>query len=958
MKRLSKANVFVRHLSGRSSTSNVENGAINGYSSSSYSTSNFGLHAISQKNFDSDELDYFEQQKSQRVKTGNHFKIGQQQSTYSDGSSSSGIGGMLHLNSSTSTTTITNDSSRYGDGANSQQQHSSSSSSSLFSLRSPPMAQRTKQTIKTTSMDSDGLSSNSLLLDLNRVVRVFNMDKFKEILERESQLARPNHLLLRNMCITVVSFVLDDRKLLNLPSWIMVINMVAMDLLIQRIGLPTQNEHYHKKQTPALIRQHQLLLSANKKGDNDAQAYHGRNYRPDAASNGDFFAFRRRQQAHYRRELSRTEYGGPPPPAMGRDWSSWSPPPPDDYDDNDYPYRNSNNGNDHHHHHHQMDYRRRGLLAPNQKQHLFKCSTLNDTDANYVDCSNNTDDYYKIDEDASPSLEYLDERVGNSNDASKKSISKCDSNFQLMPRRPTVAGQQQKDNSNKELSSSSGDDDGANAPTRTNHQSQRSMFLSGTKLLVDASNGSSSSGFNSNYSLQNDNQISSPDVRTKATDNNQNSTTGSSVTSNSNSSFSATANEPEVVGSQMKPAVNLANNRLARGERPPKLPHGISSPTAAAAAAAASLVSDPIPIPAPPTSAGGLPSGKANLILVSPTGLSPPLPKKYDRNKTHSTFLGGNKSNSSNGGLNHDTQSGSTSSSTKSDDSLEARDIKPGRVLPAGIPAHAQLAPPATQRHILRYLMSAVTRHSNHHHHNQHKQQLNQQQLRAKGLLGRNSNINNVQQQQQSRSFLPNNGTQAATVLANRLYRPLPVLPNQAGVGYRIMPSSQKPFNSNQHPQKISSDESLYYSGLQARVPKHNNLVGPHHSSQKLSLAPSSSDAKIDPANTKTTSAKTKMQLTGYQYPITKSAIDSILSDFKLEKPNNGFTYAQHYREQQQQQLKTNKSITTTTNDGLPVKPKRTKQTLSSLTNLKLLSSSASALVQNGFRSKKTSQQV
>lgn len=220
---------------------------------------------------------------------------------------------------------------------------------------------------------------------------------------------------------------------------------------------------------------------------------------------------------------------------------------------------------------------------------------------------------------------------------------------------------------------------------------------------------------------------------------------------------------------------------------------------------------------------------------------------------------------------------------------------KLAKTLPTGIPPHAQLAPPATQRHILRYLMSAVARGG-------------PQQIKAS-----QQQKTRVANKKQLASAQPLSSFKSAQ--NSRLHRPLPVLPGQRPLGV----------SQQQHKNLLNcSDESLYYSGLQARVPKQHFHQQEQYQQHKRPLGPYLAG--------------------GYQYPITKSAINAILTDFNLQS-HNQFNYMQHYREQanvHQSQLK----------------QKRRQEQPLSLANLKLLSSnlssSASALVQNGFRSKRT----
>ncbi|KAG9508554.1 hypothetical protein GZH46_02946, partial [Fragariocoptes setiger] len=74
-------------------------------------------------------------------------------------------------------------------------------------------------------------------LNLDEPVKLFDMKAFQKSLAHE--LRRPSYInrrRLKNECISIVSFVVDDRKLLNLPSWVMIINIVALDLLRSKLG--------------------------------------------------------------------------------------------------------------------------------------------------------------------------------------------------------------------------------------------------------------------------------------------------------------------------------------------------------------------------------------------------------------------------------------------------------------------------------------------------------------------------------------------------------------------------------------------------------------------------------------------------------------------------------------------------------------------------------------------------
>lgn len=125
-----------------------------------------------------------------------------------------------------------------------QQQHNlATNSRSMSSSSSPSSAQRL-------NISSKHNSSNSKLVDVlhesrgfsatnlqyNLPFKLFDMTKFKAQLANESQFAVPNLNKLLSECISIVSFASSDCNILNLPSWLMIINIVAMDLLHSTLG--------------------------------------------------------------------------------------------------------------------------------------------------------------------------------------------------------------------------------------------------------------------------------------------------------------------------------------------------------------------------------------------------------------------------------------------------------------------------------------------------------------------------------------------------------------------------------------------------------------------------------------------------------------------------------------------------------------------------------------------------
>ena len=82
----------------------------------------------------------------------------------------------------------------------------------------------------TTSVSNEIIRNNGLL-EFNKAVRLFDMKKFQQNMNRELRRAYPDRRKLENQCICCISFVKDASDMLDLPVWVMVINIVAMDML-------------------------------------------------------------------------------------------------------------------------------------------------------------------------------------------------------------------------------------------------------------------------------------------------------------------------------------------------------------------------------------------------------------------------------------------------------------------------------------------------------------------------------------------------------------------------------------------------------------------------------------------------------------------------------------------------------------------------------------------------------
>ena len=68
-------------------------------------------------------------------------------------------------------------------------------------------------------------------LEFEKSVKLFDMKKFQSGLNKELRSDYPDRRRLENQCVNVIAFVKDATDVLDLPVWIMVINIVALDML-------------------------------------------------------------------------------------------------------------------------------------------------------------------------------------------------------------------------------------------------------------------------------------------------------------------------------------------------------------------------------------------------------------------------------------------------------------------------------------------------------------------------------------------------------------------------------------------------------------------------------------------------------------------------------------------------------------------------------------------------------
>ena len=123
---------------------------------------------------------------------------------------------------------------------------SSSSNSSCSNNNSSTAINKnlTSSSIDHLSDRTSSSSDSSLCLDLiksngrlesDKVVKMFDMSRFSQNVERELRTAYPDRRKLERQCISIIAFGRDALDILNLPSFVMIINIVAIDMLKTRV---------------------------------------------------------------------------------------------------------------------------------------------------------------------------------------------------------------------------------------------------------------------------------------------------------------------------------------------------------------------------------------------------------------------------------------------------------------------------------------------------------------------------------------------------------------------------------------------------------------------------------------------------------------------------------------------------------------------------------------------------
>ncbi|XP_037941736.1 nuclear transcription factor Y subunit gamma-like [Teleopsis dalmanni] len=82
-----------------------------------------------------------------------------------------------------------------------------------------------------TSIGADILKLPNQALESEKIVKLFDMKKFQSNVIRELRRAYPDRRRLETQCLSAVAFVKSENDILECPIWVLIVNVVAMDML-------------------------------------------------------------------------------------------------------------------------------------------------------------------------------------------------------------------------------------------------------------------------------------------------------------------------------------------------------------------------------------------------------------------------------------------------------------------------------------------------------------------------------------------------------------------------------------------------------------------------------------------------------------------------------------------------------------------------------------------------------
>ncbi|XP_037788764.1 uncharacterized protein LOC119584300 isoform X3 [Penaeus monodon] len=92
-----------------------------------------------------------------------------------------------------------------------------------------------KMTSDDNAISNDILRLPNLGLENEKPVMLFDMNKFQQNVKREMRRQYPDRSKLETQCVCLIAFVKNEQDILDCPIWVMIINIVAMDMLKSKL---------------------------------------------------------------------------------------------------------------------------------------------------------------------------------------------------------------------------------------------------------------------------------------------------------------------------------------------------------------------------------------------------------------------------------------------------------------------------------------------------------------------------------------------------------------------------------------------------------------------------------------------------------------------------------------------------------------------------------------------------
>ncbi|XP_052899215.1 uncharacterized protein LOC128305684 isoform X1 [Anopheles moucheti] len=86
-----------------------------------------------------------------------------------------------------------------------------------------------------TAIGADILKLPGQAIESEKIVKLFDMKKFQSNVNRELRRAYPDRRRLETQCLSAIAFVKSENDILDCPMWVLIINVVAMDMLKSKL---------------------------------------------------------------------------------------------------------------------------------------------------------------------------------------------------------------------------------------------------------------------------------------------------------------------------------------------------------------------------------------------------------------------------------------------------------------------------------------------------------------------------------------------------------------------------------------------------------------------------------------------------------------------------------------------------------------------------------------------------